>query len=395
MLIGIVGKSNTGKTTFFSAATLVDAEISNRIFTTIKPNRGVSYARVDCICKKLGVTCNAKNSKCIDQSRFIPVKMVDIAGLVPGAHEGKGLGNQFLSDIMEADALINVVDISGSTDQEGNPVQRGSFDPTNDIKFLPKEINYWIFNLLKENWDQMCKKIKATKEKMHDAIFHQLSGLKVDIEEIKDVIKKTNLSTISSDEDIMLFVEELMKRSKPIVIVANKLDIDISEENIKKVMKEGYDVTPCCSEAELTLRRAERMGLIKYFPGDSDFEIISEKMDAKQKEALEYFRKRIFRKYGSTGVQAAINKTIFDVLEYIPVYPVSNINKFSDKHGNILPDVFLIRKGTNLKDFAGIIHTDLKDKFMGGLKKDGDKTLKIGADYKLQKNDVVEILIGK
>ncbi|MFH1445308.1 MAG: redox-regulated ATPase YchF [Nanoarchaeota archaeon] len=395
MLIGIVGKSNTGKTTFFSAATLVDAEISNRIFTTIKPNRGVSYARIDCVCKNLGVTCDAKNSKCIDNVRFIPIKMVDIAGLVPGAHEGKGLGNQFLSDIMEADALIHVVDISGSTDKEGNPIEPGSFDPLDDIRFLPKEICYWILGILKKNWDTICKRVKATKENLHEAIYNQFSGLKINPEDVKNIVKKTGLSAISSDEKIIEFITELLDKSKPIAIAANKIDIETAEKNIERAKSEGFDVIPCSAETELTLRRAEKKGLIKYKPGANYFDIISDDMDEKQKEALDFLRNRVIRKYGSTGVQKTINKTVFDVLNYIVVYPVSNINSLTDKSGNVLPDVHLVPKGTKLKDFAGMIHTDIKEKFIGGLKHDGDKTPRIGADYELQNNDIVEILTGK
>jgi len=395
MLIAVVGKSNTGKTTFFSAATLVDAEISNRIFTTIEPNRGVSYVRVDCVCKKLGVACNAKNSKCVNNVRFIPIKMIDIAGLVPGAHEGKGLGNQFLSNIMEADALIHVVDISGATDSDGNPVEPGSFDPINDIKFLPEEINYWILGILKKNWEHMCNHIKATKEKLDDAIYKQLSGLKIDPEDIKEAIKKTGFSAIADDEKMLEFIDVLLKKSKPIVIAANKIDLKASEKNIKKITEQGFDVTPCCAEAELTLRKAEQKGLIKYSPGGTRFETISDDMDDKQKQALEFLRSKIINKYGSTGVQKIINKTVFDVLDYIAVYPVTNINRLTDKMGNVLPDVYLIPKDTNLKNFAGIIHSDMKEKFIGGLKKEGDKAIKIGAEYKLQNNDIVEILKKK
>jgi ribosome-binding ATPase YchF (GTP1/OBG family) len=321
--------------------------------------------------------------------------MVDIAGLVPGAHEGKGLGNQFLSDIMEADALIHVVDISGGTDQDGNPVEPGTSDPLDDIKFLAKEIDYWVLGILKKNWEQICKRIRATKEKLPDVVYKQLSGLKVNPDDVKEAIKKTGLSAVSSDEKILEFIDELLKRSKPIIIAANKIDLDISEKNIKRAGNERFDVTPCCAEAELTLRRAEKQGLIKYRPGENHFDIISDKLERKQKQALDFLRKKILRKYGATGVQKVINKTIFNILEYIVVYPVTNISRLSDKAGNVLPDAYLVPKGTKLKDFAGIIHSDIKENFIGGIKRDGNKTPKIGADYELQHNDVVEILTGK
>ena len=122
MLIGIIGKSNVGKSTFFNAVTDLSVQTANYPFTTIEPNVGVAYVRIECICKEFEVQDNPVHSVCIDGIRFIPVKVIDIAGLVPGAHLGKGIGNKFLDDSRQADALIHVVDASGSTDSEGRPV---------------------------------------------------------------------------------------------------------------------------------------------------------------------------------------------------------------------------------------------------------------------------------
>ncbi len=392
MLIAVSGKSNTGKTTFFSAATLVEAEISNRIFTTIKPNRGISYVRVPCPCKKLGVTCNPRNSKCVDGVRYVPVELIDIAGLVPGAHKGKGLGNQFLSDIMEANVLIHVVDISGSTDQDGNPTQPGSHDPMIDIEGFIKEIDYWMLGILQKVWSQISRKAEAGHAKLEDLIHKQLTGLGITLENVKDAVKEVPVNSKSSDEELLRFIGVLRAESKPVVVAGNKIDIPGAEKNLKRIQETKIRVYPCYADGELALRRAAEKGLIKYSPGDSGFEVIGNDVEGKQKQALDFIQKSVLDKYGSTGVQDIIDRAVFELLGMIVVYPVANIGKFTDKKGNVLPDAFLVRKGTTLKEFAEKVHTTMAEHFIGGLNM---KRQKIGADHVLQDGDVVEILFRK
>src|SRR3990167_7149334 len=269
MLIGLVGKSNTGKSTFFSAATLVDPDISNRIFTTIEPNKGVTYVRAPCPCG--GNKCNPQNSKCVEGIRFVPVKMVDIAGLVPGAHEGKGLGNKFLSDIMEANALIHVVDISGSTDESGNPIAAGSRDPKDDIKFLEEEIDYWILGILKRNLSTLSKRMEATKEKFTEVVNKQLAGLGIKLPEVEHAVNATGVHAGSDDYDLLKFIAVLREKSKPIILAANKADISGSGENLERLQDLGYELFPCSAEFELALRRAAERGIIEYNPGSASF----------------------------------------------------------------------------------------------------------------------------
>jgi len=390
MLIALCGKSNCGKSTFFTASTMVDAEISNRIFTTIKPNRGVTYARSECPCKRLGVNCEPQNSRCVDGVRYVPVKLIDIAGLVPGAHKGRGLGNRFLSDIMEADALIHIVDISGATDQDGNPVKPGSHDPVLDIEMLPKEIDYWILDILMKVWPQLSRKAEAEKGNIASLLAKQLTGLKITEEQIKEALKEAPVNSGSQEEELLKFVEALRKQSKPILIAANKIDVPEGEENFRRLEETEYKAFPCSGDSELALRKAAEAGMIKYNPGDGKFEVTGD-LNEGQKKALEKIRVML-EKHGSTGVQDIIDKAVFGLLGMITVYPVANISKLSDTKGHILPDAHLVKKGTTLKEFAEKVHSTMAEHFIGGI--DVNRR-KVGADYELQDGDVIEILFRK
>jgi len=389
----VVGKTNVGKSTFFSAATLVDVPISNRIFTTIDPNKGVSFVRTECACKKLNTKCNPKAGKCVDGTRYIPVKLVDVAGLVPGAHEGHGLGNQFLSDIMEADALIHVVDISGSTDEQGNPVQPGQRDPKADIKFLEEEIDYWILGILKRNLHSLTKKMEATKASFTDVVHQQLSGLKIKHADVEKAIKDTGVAAGSDDFALLEFIRLLREASKPMVIAGNKIDIAGAGETFERVRDvTGKDVTPCSADSELALRKAAEHGIVRYNPGDKGFKIIKE-IDQQRTKALEFIRSHVLESYGSTGVQKCIDHAVFDLLGMIIVYPVENEHKFTDKKGNILPDALLMKKGSTALDLAFAVHQDIGNKFIGAI--DARSGRHVSADYELKNGDVISIRAGR
>jgi ribosome-binding ATPase len=388
MMLGIVGKTNVGKSTFFSASTLVDAEISNRIFTTIKPNKGVTYVTAECPCKGKQ-KCSPRNSKCIDGVRFVPVKVIDVAGLVPDAHKGRGLGNQFLSDIMEANALIHVVDISGSTDSEGHPVSVGSNDPRNDIEFLKKEIDYWILGIISKL--NIKQRSDIRDENLAEVISKQITGLGIKLEHIERAVIDTGLTTKATEDDFLKFIEILREKSKPFVIAGNKIDIP-GADKVYDGIKETEKIFPCSAEAELALRRASEKGMIKYLPGSGDFEIIGE-VDDKHKAALEFLRNNILKKYGSTGVQKIIDETVFNLLDMIIVYPVENEHKWSDKKGNVLPDAFLMKKGSTAHDLAYQVHEDIGKKFIGAI--DARTGRNVSADYELKNNDIISIRAGK
>ena len=371
MEIGIVGKTNTGKSSFFKASTLIDVEIGDRTFVTIKPNQGVGYITSDCPCKELEVKCTPNNSKCINGTRLIPIKLWDVAGLVPGAHEGKGLGNRFLSDLTRADVLIHVIDISGRTDSEGQPTT--DYDPSNDVRFLEDEIDKWFESIIRKNLEKIKDEKKAA---------NVLAGIGIKEKHVEEAIEKTGLAP----EKLAV---ELRKLSKPMIIAANKIDVPGSEKNLEKVKNNfSHLIVPCSAESEIVLRLAEKSNLIEYVPGSNDFKILSD-LEEKQKKALEFIRKNVLEKYNSTGVQECLNKAVFDFLNYIVVYPVENENKFSDKKGNVLPDAYLLPKASTAKDLAYKIHEDIGKGFIGAI--DARTKKRIGADQELKNNDIISI----
>ena len=384
--IGIAGKPNAGKSTFFKAATLADAEIANYPFTTIEPNVGVAHVRVRCVCRELGVDCG----KCVDGWRFIPVKLIDVAGLVPGAHKGRGLGNEFLDNLRQSEGIIQVVDSSGSTDEEGNEVGIGEYDPCRDVEFLQEELEMWIFGLLKRGWERNVRRITMEKKDPVRFLAEQLAGLGFKERHVREAMKAVGYDISSyGDEELKKFAEELRKRRMKTVVAANKAD-KAPEELLKKLV-ERYSAVPTSAVFELTLRLAARNGYIKYLPGDSDFEILKP-LNRKQEKALESIRS-FLKKFGSTGVQETINRIVFDVLEYIVVYPVEDENKYTDTKGNVLPDAMLVKKGTTARELAYKIHTDIGESFIYAV--DARKKMRVGEDYELKNSDVIKIVSAK
>ncbi len=394
--IGIVGKPNSGKTTFFCAATLVSAEISNRPFVTIKPNQGTGYVTSACVHTERFAQCNPINSKCINGTRLIPATMLDVAGLVPDAWQGRGLGNQFMNDLMQAKALIHVLDASGSTDAEGNIVERGSYNPADDVRFLEREIACWIRGILMKNWAKISKQAALDEKGPAPALAKQLSGLGISEDDVKAVLKHGKFSERPDEwgeDELLRFSAEVRDASKPMLIAANKIDVQGAEENYKMLKNEfpDYKIVPCCSEAELALRKAERSGVISYLPGARDFEIKGN-VSAEQKKALEFIRTNVLARFGSTGIQQAVNKTAFELLDLIVVYPVQDAAKWSSGKGDVLPDAYLLKRGSTAFDLARTIHTDFTERFVAAI--DCRAGQKIGKDSALEHSQVVKVQLA-
>jgi hypothetical protein len=391
MLLGLVGKPSSGKSTFFKAATLADVLIAAYPFATIKPNHGIGYVKIDCIDSEFKTQCNPKHGFCKNHKRFIPIDLMDVAGLVPGASEGKGLGNQFLDNLREADAFIHIVDISGTTDIEGK--QTENHDPRQDIKFLEDELDAWYLNILNKTWQPLARKMGIEKTDLAKTIAKQFSGLKINESQIKDVLRRLNNPENPaqwSPEQLKKFAHNLRHKSKPMIIAANKCDHINAEDNLKKIKEDfpGYSIIPCSADSELALREANKAGLIDYTPGDSSFKIIKD-VNERQKSALEKIKKDVLEKYGNTGIQQTLNFAIFDLLKYMAIFP-AGANKLGDQYGNILPDCFLLPENSTALDFAYHLHTNFGDNFIKAIDARSKKAL--GKDYKLKNRDALEIV---
>lgn len=382
--LALAGKPNCGKSTFFRAATLAPAEIANYPFTTINANFGVAFTRTVCPCGSLNLHCE----NCHDGVRFVPVNLVDVAGLVPDAHKGRGLGNQFLDNLRQADAILHIVDASGSTDSEGNPVDIGSHDPRKDVVFLEYEMTMWIYGILEKHWSKIQRQAQSKTYPVHRGIAEVLTGLRITPEDVKDAEEKAGIDLVHADPDALIrFCREITRISKPMVPIGNKVD-QAPGEIIAALKNEGFLFASAAGE--LALRNAAQAKLIRYLPGDPGFSLVNESaLSPPQKAGLGKIAD-VMQKYGGTGVQQAIDYTIRRLLDLIVVYPVEDEHKFSDSKGRILPDAFLMKRGSTPRDLAFMVHTDIGKGFLYAV--DARTKMRVKDTHELQDGDIIRIV---
>lgn len=394
--IGLIGKTNTGKTTFFNAATLSHSEISTYPFTTKKPERAMGNAITPCVHAEFNVQDQPQNSKCSDGWRFIPVELIDLPGLIKDAWAGKGLGNQFLSVATQSDAILHVVDVSGSVDASGKITDVGSGDPISDVADIEEELIMWYLKLLEGNRDKISKLIHSDTEQFV-ALTDVFRGIGVKEYHVKEALKATKLEDKHFDNfdmhDSKKFAAHLRHISKPTLIVANKIDLPGADKNFDRLRERYFDtiIVPASADSELSLRRAEHTGLIKYVPGSEQFEILhKDKLNKKQIDALDFITKDILGEYMRTGVQFAINVTVFKLLKMNSIYPIAVPEKLSDKKGRVLPDLLLMKDGSTIEDLAKEIHTDLTKGLLYA--KDLRYGVRLPPSYQLRDRDVISLV---
>ena len=388
MKVGLVGKPNAGKSTFFNAVTSAVAQIGDYPFTTIDKNVGIAHVRKPCPSKELGLIPNPNNSLSEDGIRYIPIEVIDVAGLVPGAHEGKGMGNKFLDDLRQADVLIHVVDSSGKTDLEGNSVELA--DPLEEISFLEKELHHWIANIIIRNWSRSARAVEAG-EKIENFLSERLASLKISREAVILSLRKSAISKPIMKWDIddaLILARTIQQVSKPIVIAAYKADV-ASEQNKKNLKRASAILTS--SDFELALKNASKANLIEYSPGSSKFSSGSSNLKDNQINALKLISD-FLDENGSTGVQECLEKAVLDKLDLIAIYPVEDETHFTDGQQRILPDAFLLPRGSTALDLAYKVHTDIGDSFIRAI--DCNSKRVIGRDHELSDGDIIKIVAG-
>jgi len=387
--VALAGKPNAGKSTFYKAATMADVEVGNYPFTTIDANRGVSHARTECPCLDRDERCGDDN--CHDGTRYVPTELLDVAGLVPGAHEGKGLGNQFLDALSNADVVLNVVDASGGTNAEGEPVETGAYDPTQDVEFIEREMDLWLADILDRNWETVTRQSRSPEFDIDDALTEVLTGVGGTAADVARVLRRVEYPDAPQaweDDHRERLAAAFRAETKPIVVVANKADV-APEGNVER-LREAADgpVVPCTAEGELALRNAVEAGAIEYSPGDPDFEIVADLSDA-QGEGLERVRD-VMAEFGGTGIQSAIDTAVYDLLDHLTAYPVQNETRWTDGQGNVLPDAFLLPRGSTPKDLAYAVHSDIGDGYLHAV--DARAGRRVGEDHELSEGDVVKVV---
>ncbi len=387
--IGLVGKPSVGKSTFFNAATMNDVPEGAYPFTTIDPAVGEAYVRVDCAAPEFDHSCTPNHGYCEEGTRFVPTKLVDVAGLVPGAHEGKGLGNQFLTDLNEADVLIHVVDFTGETDLEGEPTD--DHDPRADIDFLEAELDMWYLDILEKGIERYRSGYHGEEKDIEEDLAEQMSAFSISEKEIKQVVLSLDLALDPDtwdEEDREALAREIRIRTKPMVVAANKMDTEAAQENWGTITTDPeYDhlrFVPVSAHAEKALKNGAEQGVLEYCPGDEDFEVTADLPDEKA-AGLEQIREFVTA-YGGTGVQQAIEAALFEELDAIAIFP--GARKPQDD-GTFLQDCFVLPNGATAEEFAYFLHTDIGDGFLHA--HDVRSERQIGADTELDHRDVVEI----
>ncbi|SDF83518.1 redox-regulated ATPase YchF [Halorientalis regularis] len=386
--VALAGKPNAGKSTFYTAATRADVDVGNYPFTTIDANRGVSYVRTECPCLERDERCGDEH--CRAGKRYVPVELLDVAGLVPGAHEGRGLGNQFLDELSNADAILNVVDASGGTNEEGEPVEVGEHDPVEDVDFVEEEMDLWLASIVSRNWESVERQSRSPDFDIDEALAEMLTGVGATELDVARTLRELDYPDDPiqwTDEHREALAEKIRQRTKPIVVVANKADV-APEGNVERLREAAEYVVPATADGELALRNGAEAGIVDYDPGDPDFDIVGDVSD-QQAEGLERIRE-VMQEWGGTGVQRSLNTAVYDLLDHFTAYPVQNESKWTDAKGNVLPDAHLLPDGSTPVDLAYAVHSDIGDGYLHAVDaKDGRK---ISDDHELEEADVVKIV---
>lgn len=339
--LGLVGKPSAGKSTFFNAAVQPEddrhaARMAAFPFTTIRPNFGEAYVGLSCPCSGLSQMCDASDGHVGRERRRYRITVKDVAGLVPGAFCGKGRGNAFLNDLVDADALVHVVDASGETDREGNPTGGGGDENIlleEDLDWIEDEVHLWIFS-------NIFARIRQLRKRPHKlpALF---SGYRASRSLVAAAFASAGLPEPDSGcgfvrdwptgdvsaPELHRLVAHFVRLRFPILVALNKADAPRAPELIKTLQHRRPDLrcVPMCARGELLLQRLSSQGNLSYAPGDGQIGAVREGEGANLTDAdvtaLEHLQRTVLPSLGSTGVQDVLTHAV-GLCGPVQVFPV-------------------------------------------------------------------------
>ncbi len=385
--IGLIGKPNAGKSTLFTALTDVPVDIANYPFTTVKPNLGMSFIKVSCPEKEIGKKCKPREGTCVDGVRHVPVEIIDVPGLIEGASEGKGMGNEFLDNLRNSDALIHIFDPLDSSELPGvrdlNPEELN-----NSMHATENEIMDWFSDRIFRDWEKFARKCDASGDRIESSLYTKLASFGLSEKDIASVLSDEFFPgklSLWDKGDAKKFASVVFKKIKPIVRVANKADL-LSEDQLQVMHDKYSDITLVSAEYELALTRAFSSKIIDRT--ETNFSI-SDSATPKQREALEKIRK-FFANRGVSRAYDILEKISKDWLHHIVVFPVYDESSWTDKSGNVLPDAFLMPLGSTALDLAYKIHTQIGEGFIRAI--DARTHRVVGRDHVLSDGDIIRIV---
>ena len=315
----------------------------------------------------------------------MPIELLDVAGLVPGAHQGKGLGNKFLDDLRHADALIHVVDASGTVDAEGKETR--GYDPSVDIAWLRSEVVAWVLGNLMQKWGSIRRRHMAIKATATETLQNQFSGYGANATVVNRTLDKLAIKEPLEDwsnETIETVVNAFIDEKFPTVIALNKIDHPDADKNISKIakMRDPNTIVLCSAISEIFLRKMAKQGYIKYLEGsefiDTKEDLIEQgdptggglkDLDEKNRNRIENLKDMVLYRFGSTGVVQVLSKAA-ELLGLVPVFPVRNTSTFSSGASEsraVFRDCVLVKKGSTVGDVAKKVMGDAPIAYVEGI----------------------------